>query len=199
VKWFTAALVAVAAAVLGVLLMNSWFCWSDLLHNLLAGLVVAIVTVSLVNWIVKRETASGERQRAEPVLLGPMMEVYASVLDEARWLLDPGPPGVEASAPWARIADSFKLRREKLGQILTADMLLQVVQLEADLRKIDFLTARSDETRKNYREAVLKVWVMLLYMFGTVVWNKQTRKKYMKEPPDIAALRKQAGAETPRR
>jgi hypothetical protein len=193
-KWFTAGLVVMAAAVLAVLVDHGWFSWPDFLHNLLAGLTVAIVTVSLVSWIVKRETIRGERRVAEPVLISPITETYSSILDETRWLLDPGPPGVEASAPWSKIADSFKVRREQLGQILTADMLLQVVQLEAELRKIDFLTARGDDSRREYAEAILRVWPLLSHLSNTVIWNKRTRAKYVKEPADLTALRKQSVA-----
>lgn len=152
--WLVAAVV-----VLGVVMaLTGSLSWASLGNNLLVGLICAILTATVFTWVIDRERRRTDGLWVSEVIFLQMIDVQMLVLQGARWLLENDPPGIEASEKWMPVAEALAKKRETLGAILPREMLIAVVELENELRRVDFVTARGDESRKAYAVDLLSLW-----------------------------------------
>ncbi len=119
----------------------------------------------------------------------PLIDVKLLLQQAARRLLQDDPPGVEAVERWGEIAKQLGEKWERLGGILSRDILIAVVELEDDLRRVDFVTARGDETRRAYAMDLFGLWGRYHHLMDCMLPSRdELRKDLLVRPKELTAL-----------
>ncbi len=164
--------------------------WVDLGNNLIVGLVTALLTVSLVHWLVVRDQRRTEGLWASEVIFLEAIDVAKMVEQAARFLLADLPPGVEADEQWATVAKSLRRKRQRLGPLLANDILVAVVELEDELSRADFVTARGDDSRTAYARQIVGIWRRYHHLMDRMLPpGDELRKELLLEPKQLLNVR----------
>jgi hypothetical protein len=188
-KQYTLWLVIAAVALAAVMLFTRTLSWPGLGNNLLVGLICALLTATVFTWVIERDRRRLDGLWASEVIFMPLIDVQLLIQQGARWLLADDPPGVEAGERWMKIADELARRRESLGGILTREILLAVVELENDLRRVDFVTARGEESRKSYAKDLFGLWWRYHHLMDRMLPPRdELRKDLLLFPKELRQL-----------
>jgi hypothetical protein len=181
-KLYTWALVVVTLLLGVVMAWAGKLSWESLGNNLLVGLICALLTATVFTWVIEKDRRRMDGLWASEAIFLPMIDVKQLIVQAARWLLDDDPLGVEASEKWLPIAEDLARRREALGSIFDREILLAVVELESELRRVEFVTARGEDSRKDYAKDLFSLWKRYLHLMDRMLVRppvlSQLQEKY---------------------
>lgn len=175
------------ALVLLMSLLNT-LSWSSIGNNLIAGLMTVPLTVSLVMWITEKERKRLDGNWASEVIFMPLIDVRLLIVQAAQFILADDPVGVEASEKWMPIAEELARKRATLSPLFTREILLSVVELESALRRVDFVTARGDDSRKAYAQDIFGLWGRYHHLMDKLLSEDYLRKDLLARPKELVAL-----------
>lgn len=188
--WMSIAILGLVA----IMAATSHLSWADIGNNLIVGLVTALLTVSVVHRIMELDRRRQEGRWASEVIFIETVDVANTVRQAARFLLADLPPGVEAAEQWGAIAKAYSMKRHRLAPLLAKDILLAVVELEDELNRLEFVTARGEESRKEYGRQILQVWRRYRHLMDCMLdSHDDLRKDLLHEPNELITLRRQYG------
>ena len=194
-KWFTIGLLIAIVGLVTWMFATRNLAPADFANNLTAELLGAVLTVVVVKGIADREQRRRHAGILSELLFMPLLDVRSLIKSAARFLTADLPPGVEADEQWGRVADEMHTKREKLAPIIPDNWLISVVELEDAVRRLDFTTARGEETRSEYARDVISVWRRYHRLMSFIIPPNDRRDKHfnelLTEPPDLTRMRTQ--------
>lgn len=182
-----------ASVTLGWCYRTIWKSPEAWVSSLIFNLATTAIAVGFINYVLITVAESARNERdgnwASEVVFLPMIDVRVLVIQAARWLLADDPPGVEASEKWMPIAEELAKRRESMGALLSREILLAVVELESELRRVDFVTAAGDESRKAYAKDLLSLWRRYEHLMDKMLPPRDAlRADLLKYPAELTTL-----------
>lgn len=189
-KTYTWALIIATVVLAAVMLLTHALSWASLGNNLLVGLICALLTATVFTWVLEQDRKRMDGLWASEVIFLQMVDVKLTIEQGARWLLSDDPPGIESDERWMPIADDLRKRRDRLGSLLTRETTSAVIGLEETLRRLDFVTARGDESRKAYAKDLLSLWRTYQYIMEKMLPpGDELRRDLLTYPNELRQLK----------
>ena len=188
-RLYTIVIASATLVLLAVALSTHTLSWSGIGNNLIAGLIMVPVTVTLVGWIIERDRKRLDGLWASEALFMPLIDVRLLILQGARFVLADDPPGVEAPEHWMTIAEELAHKRVQLSALFTREILLAVVELENELRRVASVTARGAESRKEYARDLLGLWGRFFSLMDRMLpAGDEVRKDLLVRPKELVNI-----------
>lgn len=163
--------------------------WPDIGNNLIASFVTIPITVTLVLWLTDKEKRRLDGLWASEAIFMPLVDTQLLVRDAARWILADDPPGVEADERWGEISKEIARKRQTLGPLITREILLPLVELENALNRADAVTARGEESRKEYAKLLLEIHGRYEGLMRRVLTDDdEVRRDLLERPKELVQL-----------